>query len=288
VKVQADRLDRLVAALAPVRDDELLDEVYSARSSRLLTTVLEHPVREGTTARPRARLIVTATAMILAVVLTAAALGAGRHIRSWLSGGHGPDFPVPAAADVVIASGVAGVPWRIVATPSDQGLCLFLVTRINGEKSGSGGCGYSDIRGDLPPELRGDPTARCITTPTTLVPCRALPRHWIDAASGSTGDPHLTRAVVFAPAATDVAAVDIALTGGRLVRARLIERPNGIYGLSFYWATLPLKGSDSEPVAMVIARDARGRVLERRVPAWNGNPTGDPKGARAPRGRRAA
>jgi hypothetical protein len=283
VNVRAERITQLVADLSPVRDDELLGEVCSARANGLLTTILDRRVLERTTERRRARLLVAATALILAVVLSAAALGAGGHIRSWLTGGHGPDFPVPVGADVVIASGHAGVSWRIVATPSNQGLCLFLVTRTNGEKSGSGGCGYSDIRGDLPPELRGDPSARCLATPTTLVPCGALPRHWIDTAGGSGGDPHLSRAVVFAPAATGVAAVDIVLADSRRLRAHLVERPRGIHGpLSFYWATLPSNGGESVPVTMVIARDANGRVLERRVPPWNGNPAGDPNGPAPP------
>ncbi len=33
---------------------------------------------------------------------------------------------------------------------------------------------------------------------------------------------------------------------------------------------------------MGIARDSAGGVLERRVPIWNGNPTGDPEGPRPP------
>jgi hypothetical protein len=37
-----------------------------------------------------------------------------------------------------------------------------------------------------------------------------------------------------------------------------------------------------EVTKMALARDAAGRVLERRVPAWNGNPTGDPEGAPPP------
>ena len=36
-------------------------------------------------------------------------------------------------------------------------------------------------------------------------------------------------------------------------------------------------------VEMAVARDSEGRVLGRRVPAWNGNPTGDPDGQQPPR-----
>ena len=285
---QADHVDQLVARLAPVRDDELVDEVQSPRATALLATILEQPVRSsfpGHRIDPwRPRVIVAAAALVLAAVLSAAALSAVSHIRSWLSGGHGPDFPVPASADVVIASGRVGVPWTIVATPSDQGLCLFLVTRTNGGRAGSGGCGYSDIRGDLPAGLRGDPSARCVATPSTVVPCGSLPRHWVDAVSGSgTADPRLERTIVFAAVAEGVARVDLVLADGRALRARVVARPQ-IHGpLGFYWAQLPMEPREAgRPVTMVIARDARGRVLERRLPPWNGNPRGEPEGRAAP------
>lgn len=250
---------------------------------RLLETILEEPVRRRRLGRRR-RMIAAAAAVVLAVVLVTTALATVGQVRSWLSGGHGPDFPVPAAADVLIASGFAGVPWRIVATPSDQGLCLFLVTRKNGEPSGAGGCGYSDIRGDLPGELRGDPSARCIATPSTAVPCGSLPRHWVDAVSGSgTADARLTSNIVFAAAAEGVERVDLVLADNRTVPARLVTWPHGA-PLSVYWAVLP----PGQFVTMAIARDASGRMLERRLPAWNGNPTGDPEGPRPPPARRAA
>ena len=261
----------VVAALATVRDDELLGEAHSQDAARLLERILEEPLH--TNERPRARAIVAALALGFAVILATGALGGIGPVRSWLSGGHGADFPKPAEADVVVASGVAGKPWRIVATPSDEGLCLFLVT---GPQAGSGGCGYLDIRGNLRPNLRGDPSTRCLATPTTPVPCGSLPRHWVDASSGSGS-------VVFAAAAEGVKRVELLLADGEILRTNLVERPGGLL-LSVYWAALP----PGQLATMAIARDSRGRVLERRVPPWNGNPTGDPKGPRAQRARRAA
>src|SRR5438132_12520473 len=119
------------------------------------------------------------TAFAVVVVVTTAALGVVGHVKSWISGWHDPDVPVPTRPDVVLASGVDGVPWKLIATPTDQGLCLFLVRRAH-ETLGSGGCGYLDIRGDFPPDLRGDPSEKCIATPTTLAPCGSLPKHWLD------------------------------------------------------------------------------------------------------------
>ena len=277
-----DRIDGLVAGLAFIRDDALLVEARSPRASRLLETILEQPPQRPASGRRRA-LVVGLAAVSLAAALAVGALGGAGRIRSWLSGGHGPDFPVPTATDVVIASGVAGTPWSIVATPSDQGLCLFLVTKEHGARAGAGSCGYLDIRGELPRDIRGDPSSRCLATPTTVVPCGSLPRHWIDAVSGSdTPDPHLTRTIAFDPVARGVARVDLVLDDGRVEGARLLQPPH--LPLGFYWTELPLR----EVVTMAIARDARGDVLERRVPPWNGNPTGDPEGSRAPPARRAA
>jgi hypothetical protein len=278
--VRAERIDAIVAGLGSVRDDELLPEARSQQASRLLETILEQPLRANRSERRRPWALVAAAVVGLAVILATAALGGPGQIRSWLSGGRDPDAPVPAAADVVVASGVAGVPWRIIATPTDEGLCLFLVT---GEKSGAGSCGYSDIRGDLPAELRGDPSTRCLATPTTVVPCGSLPRHWIDADSGGERpDPHLNGTIVFDPVAEGVARIDLVLADGRVERARLVQPPDLPFG--FYWAEL----SHRLLVTMVIARDSSGRILERRVPPWNGNPTGDPEGPKAPRARRAA
>src|ERR671922_280772 len=95
--------------------------------------------------------------------------------------------------------------------------------------------------------------------------------------------------------AEDVASVELVLNDGRTVRAHVVERPGGL-PLDVYWAAWPCplrpapgtyqpcseEDDVSSDVKIAIARDASGGVLERRVPAWNGNPTGDPDGPPPP------
>jgi hypothetical protein len=234
-------------------------------------------------------LIAIAAAFALAVVLSTAALGVGRDVASFFGGGHDPDAPVPRAPDVVIASGVAGVPWRILVTTSDRGLCLGLWLKHPTEGwIGDAGCGYTDIRGDLAPEVRGDRATKCLATPTKVVPCRSLPLHWIGPFGVGGGSSVLTRNFAFGPLAEEVAAVDLTLTNGKTIHAHIVERPEGLDApLNFYWATWPYTGrttgdAGGPEIQMAIARDSQGRVLERRVPVWNGNPTGDPNGPPLP------
>jgi hypothetical protein len=239
----------------------------------------------------RVRLLALAAAVALAVVLSTAALGVVQDVASFFGGWRSePDYPapVPTASDVVIASGEAGVSWKMVATTSDQGLCLALVYRIASEEIVDGGCGYSDLRGDLPPDVRGDPATKCLISPTEVVPCGSLPLHWIDFPGRSSASA-FDRIIVFGPAAAGVASVELILTNGRTVLAELVEQPNDLgAALNFYWAVLPLADGYRtsyevvEPLEMVVARDSEGRVLERRVAAWNGNPTGDPSGPAPP------
>lgn len=316
---EANQIDALVADLASVRDDELIEESQSTYARTLLRAIMESPLgarelaepgaglapdsrslgrRHRRTKRGRVRLVAVAAALVVAVVLSTAAFGVGQDIVSWLAGSNDVDGPVPTASDVVVATGEAGVPWRIVATPSDQGLCLFTVIAVSGEKGGSGNCGYTDIRGDLPRDLRGDPSAKCLATPTTVVPCGSLPRHWMSAPGGGGLQAGLERKFTYGLLAEGVASVELVLTDGESVRAHVVERPDGL-PLNFYWATLtcPLQpaggglqecaenadGRDAGPeVEMAIARDVNGQVLERRVPVWNGNPTGDPDGPPPP------
>jgi hypothetical protein len=183
------------------------------------------------------------------------------------------------------------------ASGSPSAFCLGSYTKdpVDGWV-GSAACDYLDLRGDLPTDVRGNSSRPCLASPTEVVPCGSLPRHWIDFPQSTDPDPHytgpgkgLTRAIVFGVTAAEVASVDLVLTNGKTVRARLVERPEGLGApLNFYWAALPLddryRRSDEivEPLEMVIARDSEGRVLERRVAAWNGNPTGDPDGAPPP------
>ena len=296
-----DRIEALVAGLAPVRDDELVGAVRAPTAAALLESILESPVgrrSRGRSGRRRKRAVAFAAAAAAAAVLSIPAFGVGEEIVSLFAGWRDPSAPAPTASDVLVASGEAGVQWKIVATRSDQGLCLGLFHPAGDDSLGSAGCGYVDIRGDLPPDVRGDPASRCIATPTTLVPCGSLPHHWIDI--GGAGDSvGLDHRFAFGPLAEDVASVDLILTDGRALRAHVVAQP-GSLPLNFYWAAWlcpvqpvldgPYAGEglqecaeDGGPeVKMAIARDATGRVLERRVPAWNGNPTGDPDGPPPP------
>lgn len=299
---KADRIDALVAELARVRDDELVGEVRASGAAALFRTIVESPVdtrKRDRISRRRFRMIAVAAAVTLAAVLSIPAFGVGHEIVSLFGGLRDPDAPVPTASDVLIASGEAGVAWKLVATPSDQGLCLGLFHRVGEDRLGSAGCGYLDIRGDLPPEIRGDPASKCIGPPKTLAPggtlvrCGSLPQHWIDL-GGAGNSVGLERNFAFGPLADDVASVELILSNGQTLRAHVVEHPEGL-PLNFYWAAWPcpvrpvLTGpyaaegvqecaeDGGAEVRMAIARDAEGRVLERRVPAWNGNPTGDPE-----------
>jgi len=299
----ANPVDALIAELAPVRDDELLAAQGSSDAPALFATIVASPADTGADRqlrRRRGRALAFAAAVVLAAVLSIPALGVGEEIVSIFGGWPSePDYPapVPSASDLIIVSGEHGVAWKLVATRSDQGLCLGLVYGSGrGEEVGQASCGYVDLRGDLDPEVRGDPSTKCLASPTEVVSCGSLPRHWIDFAYGTDPDPHftgpgkdLTRIIVFGATAADVARVDLVLTNGETVRARLVEQPQGIGAhLNFYWAALPLEDGYTESaelrivIEMVIARDSAGHVLERRVAAWNGNPTGDPDGPPPP------
>jgi hypothetical protein len=233
---------------------------------------------------------VAVVAVVAAVILSTAALGVARDVASFFAGWHDPDAPVPTASDVVIASGVAGVPWRILATTSNQGLCLGLWFEHPAEGwIGAAGCGYRDIRGDLPPEVRGDPATKCAATPATrLVPCGSLPLHWIGPFGVGGGSSVLTKTFAYGPLAAEVTSVELLLTDGQTVQAHVVEEPEGLDApLNFYWATWSCSSSAcvdgaGPEIKIAIARDAAGRVLERRVPIWNGNPTGDPNGPPRP------
>jgi hypothetical protein len=212
------------------------------------------------------RLLAVAAALVLAVVLSTAALGVARDVASFFAGWHDPEAPVPTAPDVVIASGEAGAPWRIVATTSDKGLCLALV--IPSDDSGMGGCGPTDVRGD--PWAVG------------------TPRHWIGAFGVGGGNATLNRNFAYGPLAEEVASVELVLSDGEVVHANVVERPEGLDApLDFYWATWSCRSSPcldaaGPEIQIAIARDEAGHVLERRVPVWNGNPTGDPNGPPPP------
>jgi len=300
---EAKRFEELIAGLAQVRDEDLVAAVRSPDAAALFSAVVESPVaaRGEERVRPRRRgVLALAAAAVVAAVLSLPAFGVGEGIVSifgaWRSE---PDFPapVPSASDLVIASGEHGLPWKLVANRSDQGLCVGLVYGSGArEEVGQAGCGYIDLRGDLDPEIRGDPSTKCLVSPTEVVPCGSLPRRWIDFPYATDPNPHftgagreLTRIIVYGIAAADVHAVDLALTNGKTVGAHVVEAPEGLgAALNFYWVALPLDDGYRRSfeliqlLEMVVARDADGRVLERRLPAWNGNPTGDPNGPPPP------
>jgi hypothetical protein len=232
----------------------------------------EHLISEArdahrTNTRRRFRLITVAVALALSVLVSSVALGVVQDIASYFAGWRDePDYPapVPTAPDVVIASGVAGAPWTIVATTSDQGLCLGLFVEDGG---GAAACGPSDVRGD---------------------PGAIDARHWIGAFGVGGGDARLNQTFAFGRLAEDVASVELLLTDGQSIQAQVVTRPEGLDApLNFYWAAWPCGSSRcldavGPLVKMAVARDSAGRVLERRIPSWNGNPTGDPKGPPLP------
>jgi hypothetical protein len=192
----ANRLDVLVAQLAPVRDEQLLGEARSARAAGALASILETPVEARVpdrASRRRPRVLAFLAAAVAAAVLSIPAFGVGEEIVSFFAGWKDPDAPVPTASDILIASGEAGARWKLVATTSDQGLCLGLFHRVGGDRFGSAGCGYIDVRGDLPRDVRGNPASTCLGPPTasepggTPVPCGSLPKHWIGQVGSGDG-----------------------------------------------------------------------------------------------------
>ena len=287
-----NRIDALVAAIAPVRDEELRGELRTSGAA-LLPTILGTPVEASQRAkapRRRRRALALVAALGLAAVLSLPALSV---VRTMAGLGSGADdvTPLPTSSEMVVASGRAGVPWKIVAVRSDHGLCWALQAKDPNEGWTQGlGCDYLDLRGDLPPDVRGNPSRPCLTSPTEAVPCGSLPRHWVDFPGDTTnfsGYASLDRIIVTGTAAQGIAAVELVLTNGKTVPANLVEQPHGL-PLSFYWVALPRSDGYRrsfevvEVTKMVVARDAAGHVLERRVPAWNGNPTGDPGGPSPP------
>ena len=287
-----NRIDALIAGLAPVRDDELRGELQISGAA-LLQTVLASPVetsQRDRVPRRRRRALVLAAALALAAALSLPALSV---VRTIVGLGSGADdlTPVATSSEMVVASGRAGAPWKVVAVTSDHGLCWGVQVKDPSEGWTRGlGCDYLDLRGDLPPDVRGNPSRPCLTSPTEAVPCGSLPRHWVDFPGDTTnfsGYAALDRIIVLGVAAEGVASVELVLTNGQTVPANLVEQPHGL-PLSFDWAALPpddgyRKSPELEEVTkMVVARDANGLVLERRVPAWNGNPMGDPDGPPPP------
>jgi hypothetical protein len=183
-------------------------------------------------------------ALVAAAVLALLALPAVGAVGSWLTGAKDPDAPTPLGPDVVLASGVAGATWEIVATPSDQGPCVL----VRVDAAGLGGCGPSDVR--------GDPTAQGST-------------HWVQGGNGSGGVGALTRSIVHGWAAAEVTSVELVLMDGGSATTELVMTPGELGGApKFFWAALPCGSSQCVDtrvlVRSLVARDASGNILETR------------------------
>lgn len=198
----------------------------------------------------RARVVVgapkAAVAALIAIGLLAVpAFGAMRQVASWLTSSKDRDAPVPVASDVVLASGASGAAWEIVATPSNQGLCVFV--RLD-DRHGTGGCGPSDVRGD---------------------PAAGGAQHWVQGGNGSGGFSRLSSSIVHGWAAADVASVELIFMDGASVTAQMITTPRDLNGpAQFFWATLPCGSSQCVDIGVLVrslvARDASNNVLETR------------------------
>jgi hypothetical protein len=240
-----------------------------ARSALLQAMVEPQPAlrrrRHFTPMRPR-RLVIGAVAAVILLGLPAYALAP--HVASWINSWKDPDAPVATAPDVVIANGVTGVPWKIVATETDHGLCLFMVYAYNGDRMGTGGCG-------LGMDIVSYPSA----SPYGYG-AGGDQLHWVEGSNGGGESAGLTRRIVDGVAATDVATLELVLADGRTMDATIVGQPDGINTpVNFWWTALPrwVSGADLTPnsgdpgaediipVHAMIARDASGKVLERRI-----------------------
>jgi hypothetical protein len=302
---QIDELIRSVGADAPLADRSEHDAIHAARRALRAAIAAEQRGRR----RPSRRRGLIALFAVLAIAgVSVPAFGVA---SGWFSGGgeiegiRGSAPPQLTSAPVVAASGEPEETWTIWIARSDQGLCLNVDVGDEQFDSGNyrlGDCGYSDIHGELPPDVRGDPSAPCIGPPSsgTLVPCGSRPKYWVTMGCG-VFVPDAGRSICAGEAAAEVATVELLLTNGETLLAHVVQRPLGQdVPLNVYWAELgPEHGleitrqsrdaegnlmacNDGELVEEVIARDSKGSVLGRRVSSWNGNPTGDPDGPRPP------
>jgi hypothetical protein len=271
-------IDQLVRSSAVTTDVELTPLVDSSAARTLFEGIVSTPypsaVRDRLVAYApstrrvparRRRLVIALVAAVAVVILAVPAAGVVRSVASWLTGGHGPDFPVPTGDDIVLASGISGVPWRIVASSTDQGLCVFVVHGSKEGTAGSGGCGWSSQ-----PFGPGNGEG-------------GLHKVTFDNWSGwdSAFDPDV---IGWGFATKDVASVDLVLTYGGTTHADVIDTPTGLDGPPrFFWAAVPCPpsvtcGDGPGLVREIIARDAAGNVLEGR------DVTGSPKDESAPPG----
>jgi hypothetical protein len=301
---QTDELIRSLGAEIATADRAERDALDAARRT-LRAAIAAEPRSRRRTSRRRGLIALFATLVGISVPAFGVASG-------WFGGGatiegvRGSAPPQLTSAPAAVASGEPEEGWTIWIARSNQGLCLNV--DVGGEQFDPGNyrlgdCGYSDIRGDLPPDVRGNSSAPCIGPPSSreLVPCGSRPRYWVTMGCG-VFVPDAGRSICVGEAAAEVASVDLLLASGETLRAKVVERPLGPdVSLNVYWAELgpedglevtprsrnadgePMACNDGELVIEVVARDAEGDVLGGRVPAWNGNPTGDPDGPRPPK-----
>jgi hypothetical protein len=300
---QIDELIRSIGPDSPAADRAERDAIDAARRT-LRAAIAGEPRRRRRISRRRGLIALFATLVGISVPAFGVASG-------WFGGGstiegvRGSAPPQLTSAPVVVASGEPEEGWTIWVARSNQGLCLNVDVgdeQFDPRNYRLGDCGYSDIRGDLPPDVRGSSSAPCIGPPSSreLVPCGSRPRYWVTMGCG-VFVPDAQRSVCAGEAAAGVASVDLLLANGETLQAEVVERPLGAdVPLNVYWAELgpkqgleitqrsrnaegePMACNDGELVEEVVARDAEGNVLGGRIPAWNGNPTGDPGGPRPP------
>lgn len=299
---QIDELIRSVGADIPAADRAEHDAVDAARRSLQAAIRAE---QGGRPAKGGRRRLIALFAMLAIMGISVPAFGVA---EGWfggpaeIEGVRGSAAPQLTSSPIVVASGAPDEGWTIVIARSNQGLCLNVDVGEEQFDSGNyrlGDCGYSDIRGDLPPDVRGDPSAPCIGPPSSrsLVPCGSRPKYWV-AMRGSSFAPEARRVIFVGPAAAEVASVELLLANGETLRAEVVQRPLGPdVPLNVYWAELGrehglelwrnvegelMPCADNSLVEKVVARDSEGNLLGGRVPAWNGNPSGDPDGPRPP------
>jgi hypothetical protein len=301
-----NQIDQVISSFVDetsAADDLERRALRSARNVLRGAIAAERPSRRGRLRSRRSRAIVLFAALAIVGIAVPAFGVAGKgwfRLGGEVAGVRGSADPKLTAPPVVVASGEPGQPWSIVAARSNQGLCLNVDVgdeQFSSDKHRLGQCSYSDIRGELPPDVRGDPSATCIGL-TRLVRCGSLPKYWLQLQGAGIFVEEARRSILVGAAAVDVSSVEIALENGETLDAEVVERPLGPdVPLNVYWAELGaehglrfIRGANGRlmpcvdnVVEMAVARDSEGRVLGRRVPAWNGNPTGDPDGQQPPR-----
>lgn len=299
---QIDELICLVGADTPAADRSEHEAIDGARRTLRAAIAAEQDGPRGTSRRQGL------IALFAALALVGIAVPAFGVVSGWFSGGaeiegvRGSAPPRLTSAPVVVASGEPQEAWTIRIARSTQGLCLNVDVgdeQFDARNYALGDCGYSDIRGELPRDVRGDPLAPCIGEASSgkLVPCGSRLKYWVDAGRSSGFVEETRRTIFVGTAAAKVASVELVLTNGAILSAELVERPLGRdVPLNVYWAELgPKEGLElwqnaegelmpcaENLVEEVVARDSEANVLGSRVPAWNGNPTGDPDGPRPP------